>query len=624
MVELYPWIAIAATVAVFLTLQLRRPVPTDVLFLGALMGVTVLGVISPRDALAGFSSQAILTIAGLLVCAQGLQATGVLDWIGGAVLGSINEEQGALRRLAVTLIAASAFVLNTALVAMAMPVVIDWCRKRNISPSRLLIPVSYLAMLGGVCTLVGTSTTLIVNEMLNLEHAQYAAELSENDAAAATFAQQVEPMGLFELGYVGLPCAVVGGIALVLLAPRLLPDRLELGERFGDEPRDYLVEMRVQPDCPLIGKTVERAGLRSLPGLFLIEIARFTEEIITPVTPKDIIRSNDRLVFTGIVSTIVDLENIPGLTPAADSAYDRDPGARRLTSLVEVVVSPSCPLIGSTVRDGGFRQRYSAAIIAIHRNGKRLTGKIGDVVLEPGDTLLLQTRWDFVKLHRHNRAFYLVSDVREARIRRHDKAPIAVTLAMILIGWLSVASFVGTTGTFRGFSSHAIAAIAIAGLMVVTRCLTVAQARGGLNIPLLLSIAGALGLGRALDVSGADDMIASWLVSLVGNHPMLLLVIIYVLTMVFTEMITNNAVAATLLPLAIATAHEGGYNPRPFIMAITLAASLAFLTPIGYQTNLMVMGPGGYRPRDFLRLGLPLAILVATTALLLIPWIWRF
>jgi di/tricarboxylate transporter len=636
-------ITILCIVAVFAAMQLRRNVPTDLLFLGALVFVTLCGVITPQDALAGFSSNALLTIAGLLVCADGLQATGVLDWVGRTLLGQVSSERHALSRLAATLVIASSFILNTALVAMTMPFVLDWCRKRSIAPSRMLIPVSYLTILGGVCTLVGTSTTLVVNEQLKAEYTARATEygmdtkLPFNELTANSlvtderdknqaeqllgFMGELQQMRLFEIGKVGLPCALAGTGILLLAAPYLLPDRLKVSQQFGDQRREYLVELQVRPECPLIGSTVESAGLRNLPGLFLVEINR-RDEVITPVTPTDVIHSGDRLVFTGIVTTIVDLEKIPGLIPAADLSYDQSPEIHR-RHLTEVVLSRTCPLVGTTVREGGFRRRYGAAIIAVHRNGARLTNKIGDIILEPGDTLLLQTRGNFVEVYRDHRDFYLVSTL-DGAPRRHDRALLAAGFAFLLIIWLCMTNVFRDSSVFPGLGSTALAAITVAGLMTYTRCLSVAAARSAINLPLLVTIACALGLARALDKSGAASAIAGGIVKIVGQNPMLLLAVIYLLTVLFTEMISNTAVAAAMCPLAVSVAFQSQLSPRPFIIAITLAASLSFLSPIGYQTNLMVMGPGGYRPSDYFKVGLPVAITVCITALLLIPQLWPF
>ena len=319
----HAYIAVTTVLLIFITIQVRRRIPTDLLFLGGLVVVTISGVIPPQKALEGFSNPAILTIGSLLVCAAGLRNTGILDWIGHLLLGRTTTEKSGLRRIGITMIAASAFVLNTAIVAMLMPVVLDWCRKREISPSRLLIPISYFAILGGVCTLIGTSTTIVANSQLETKYSeqeQLLGKLNEdlvtlrNDGATnetikskqdevsakEQFTNRIRPMRLFEIGYVGLPCAIVGGVVLMVLGPKLLPDRPEIMERLGDNRREYLVEMLVTPECRLIGKQVDEAGLRRLPGLFLIEITR-GKEVITPVNPQDVIRANDRLLFTGIV-----------------------------------------------------------------------------------------------------------------------------------------------------------------------------------------------------------------------------------------------------------------------------------------------------------------------------------
>ncbi len=627
------FVALGTTIAVFALLQLRRRVPTDLLFLGGLVVVTLAGVITPSQALEGFSSNAIITIGGLMVCAAGLRRTGVIDWLGENLLGTAKDERSALLRLAGSLVASSAFLLNTALVVMTMPFVLEWCRKRSVSPSRLLIPISYLTILGGVLTLVGTSTTLVVNGELRREHLVRLAEVQNLQAAAeadpdlierkAAFTEQVRPMKLFELGKVGLPCALIGSIVLIGLAPILLPDRREIVGQFDALRRDYLVEMMVQSNCPLIGKTVAAAGLRNLPGLFLVEIDR-GYDLITPVSPTNVIYDRDRLIFTGVVETIVDLERIPGLVPTGDEDYENEPVERGQRHLVEVVISRSCPLVGVTIREASFRQRYGAAVVAVHRNGARVSTKIGDIVVEPGDTLLLQAQGDFVKKHRNSRDFYLVSDVQESNPRRHERAVWAGVLAVALILWLSMTNLFREQEMLAGASSTAIAAIAIAGLMIGLRCLSVSEARSAIELPLLLTIAGALGMAKAFSVSGAAAIISDQIVGFVGGNPWMLLIAIYILTAVFTELITNNAVAVAMFPIAIEVAERAQYSPRPFIMAIALAASLSFVTPVGYQTNLMVMGPGGYRPSDYLRLGVPLALTVAVVALLLIPRIWPF
>ena len=475
--------------------------------------------------------------------------------------------------------------------------------------------------------MIGTSTSLVANEILRKQYELRKADAGvphTGDPRERAFIDQMRPMGLFELGRVGLPCAVVGTLFLLVLGRRLLPNRTDMLEQLGDQRREYLLEMLIQADCRLIGQTVEHAGLRHLPGLFLIEIDR-DGEVLTPVTPHEVLRRGDRLIFTGVVGTIVDLEKIPGLVPAADTTYEFHSQTRHRRRLAEAVVSRTSPLIGATVREANFRQLYNAAVVAVHRNGVRITNKVGSIRLEPGDTLLLQTLDEFVSTYRNSRDFYLVSSVEGWEPRAHHKAPLAAGLAAFLLVWLLLGSWPGIGPEILGQAgTPAVAGLTVACLMVVAGCLKVADARGALDLRIILTIAGALALGQALAASGAARMIASGIVTSIGERPYLLLIVTYVLTLVFTEMLSNNAVAAMLLPLAIAVAAEGGYSPRPFIMAITLAASLSFMTPIGYQTNLMVMGPGGYRPADYVRCGTPLAVAVGITALILIPWVWPF
>lgn len=628
--SLHATAALAVTIGVFVALQLRRGAPTDLLFLLGLVSVTVCGVITPEEAFRGFASPAVLTIGALLVMVAGLRVSGALDWIGRLLLGTVHTERSALTRLAPAMVAASAFLLNTALVAMMAPVVVDWCRRHQISPSRLLLPLSYLAILGGVCTLIGTSTTLVANEHLRVEWLRrtsaddlYAAQASVDAnelQRRRAFTETTRTMKLFEIGRVGLPCALVGSLVLVFLASRLLPNRVDMLEQLGEQRREYLLEMLVQPDCPLIGDTIEHAGLRHLPGLFLIEIDR-EGDTITPVAPQDIVHSGDRLIFTGVVSTIVDLEKIQGLVPAVDMTYEFHPDTRHRRRLTEVVLSRTSPLIGTTVREANFRTLYNAAVVAVHRNGVRLTNKVGSIRLEPGDTLMLQTRDDFVSTHRNNSDFYLVSSVEGDDGRRHHKLTLAVTLVLAMLAWL-VAGSLGWLP--ESLAAPSLAAVAMASLMIVVGCMRVSEARDAIDLRILITIAAALGLGFSLEKSGAAEDIATFLINGIGSNPFVLLVVVYFVALLFTETISNNAVAAMLLPLAIAVAEVGGYSARPFIMAIALAASLSFVTPIGYQTNLMVMGPGGYRPLDYLKCGGPLAISLAATALILIPRAWSF
>jgi di/tricarboxylate transporter len=567
--------------------------PADVLFVGAVALLAAFGVIAPEEAFSGFANSGMLIVAALFVVAAGLRETGVMEYVGDRFLGKVETEGRALLLMAIVLIPSAMVLNNTPKVALLVPVLIAWCRKRRISPSRLLMPLSFLSILGGTCSLIGTSTNLVVQGLLIKSH--------------------LRPMGFFEIGAVGLPCALLGAIYLLTLGRKLLPDRKDLIEQLEATRREYLVEMQVQPGCRLVGKTIADAGLRHLPGLFLIEIDR-DGTIVGPVGPDEVIQANDRLVFTGVVSTIVDLEKIPGLVPAADARYEVSPVEQRGRQLCEAVISPSSPLAGQAVRDADFRALYDAAIVAVHRNGSRLTNKVGDIRLHAGDTLLLQVGPDFSRSFRNNPDFYLVSDVEDSRPVRYDRAWFAAIIFLIMI-----------TTFVSGKANIMLTAFLAAGAMVAARCISAADARRSVDLPVLIAIAASFGVGKALEQSGVAKLFAGMLVDVTqawGPHATL--AAIYFGTMVLNELISNNAAAALSFPFCLESARLMGVSERPFIMAVTLAASYAFASPIGYQTHMMVFGPGGYRFTDFMRVGIPLNLLMWIVAVVLIPWIWPF
>jgi di/tricarboxylate transporter len=572
---------------------LIRDLPTDMLFVGAVVLLAVLRVITPEEAFGGFANSGMLTVAALFIVAAALREAGVMEFVGERFLGHIETESKALLAMALVLIPSAMVLNNTPKVAMLVPVLLAWCRKRRISPSRLLMPLSFLSILGGTCSLIGTSTNLVVQGLL--------------------IKSKLSPMSMFEIGWVGLPCALLGATYLLTVGRRLLPDRKELIEQLEETRREYLVEMQVQPGCRLVGKTVGAAGLRHLPGLFLIEIDR-EGQVIGPVGPDETILAHDRLVFTGIVGTIVDLEKIPGLVPAVDARYEVSPVKQRGRTLCEAVISPSSPLVGQTVRDADFRALYDAAVVAVHRNGARLTNKVGDIELYAGDTLLLQVGADFTRAFRNNPDFYLISDVEDSRPVRHDRFWPATIIFLAMI-----AAFVS------GKVDIMLAAFVAAGAMVASRCISPADARKSIDWPVLLAIGASFGMGKALEVSGVARLFAEQLVLITRPWgPTATLAAIYLGTMLLNELISNNAAAALAFPFCLESARLLGVNQRPFIMAITVAASYAFASPIGYQTHMMVFGPGGYRFTDFVKVGMPLNLLMMTAAVILIPLLWPF
>ncbi|HPF35624.1 MAG TPA: SLC13 family permease [Candidatus Krumholzibacteria bacterium] len=583
------WLALGVVVGVFGLLVATR-LPSDTVFLGGLAVLFLSGVLSAKEALAGFSSQGMITVGVLYVAVAGLQETGGLLWISSRVLGRPRSPRRAQLRLMAPVAGLSAFLNNTPVVALFIPAVMEWSRRIRVQPSRLLIPLSYASILGGVCTLIGTSTNLVVNGLVQTRYGG-------------------EGLGMFEITKLGLPLAAAG-LAFILLAPRLLPDRKAFGE-VVENPREYTLEMQITGHSPLIGKTIEQGGLRHLPGAYVAELIR-GERIISAVGPDTVLQEGDRLVFVGHVDSVRSIYQQQGLRPAQDQLFHLD-APRHERCLVEAVVSSTCPLRGQSIRAGRFRQRYNAVVIAAARGGQRIEGRIGDIVLQPGDTLLVESHAGFISRQRDSRDFYLVSAVEDSTPKRHDRSlwAFGILAAMVIVvafSWLTMLQ----------------AGMAAAGLMLLTGCCSPAQARRSIEWDVLLTIAAALGLGLALETTGAARALAGGLLSLTGDQPWLALAMVYLTTTVFTEVITNNAAAALVFPVAMNTAEGLDVSVMPFVICVMVAASASFATPIGYQTNLMVYGPGGYRFSDYLRIGLPLNVLMGVLAVGLAPLIWNF
>ncbi len=584
------WLTVGVIASIFLLLVFTH-LATDFVFLGGLGLLLVTGVLAPDEALAGFSSEGMITVAVLYIVVCGLQETGGLSWISHQVLGRPRGLRTAQLRLMLPVIWLSAFLNNTPVVAMFIPVVTEWCRRIRIQPSRLMIPLSYASIFGGICTLVGTSTNLVVNGMVR--------ERLGTDG-----------LTMFEITKLGLPCSLIGIGYLLLVSRYLLPNRRALDEVF-ENPREYTVELEVARRSPLAGKTIERAGLRHLPGSFLAEMIR-GDQVHTAVSPAEVLREGDRLIFVGNIDSMRELRNIQGLQPVPHQLFQLD-APHHQRCLVEAVVSDTCQLVGKTIREGRFRNVYNAVVIAVARNGERLQGKIGDIELRPGDTLLIEAHAGFVPRQKDSRDFYLVSGVANSTPRQFEKAPLAF---LILTGMVVLATL--------GWLSMLQAALVAAFFMLFLGCCTAAQARRNIEWHVLLVIAAALGLGRALDKTGAASATAGMLLGLVREHPWFALALVYLVTTFFTELITNNGAAALVFPIAMSTAERLDVDPMPFIICIMLAASASFATPIGYQTNLMVYGPGGYRFSDYFRVGIPLNLTIGVVSVLLAPLIWPF
>lgn len=584
------WFTLGVMGLVFALMAFTRFAP-DIILCGGLTILVTLQIVTPAEAVAGLANEGMVTVGLLFVVSSGLRSTGGMHLMSWSLLGRPRSSTRAQARLLAPVVAMSAFLNNTPLVAMLLPVIDDWARQQRLSVSRLLLPLSYASILGGACTLIGTSTNLVISGLLHqLPH--------------------VTHLRLFDVAWVGLPCALIG-LAFMLLCSRwlLLERRPAISPL--DDPKEYTVEMLVEQGSPLVGQTIEQAGLRSLPGVYLMEINR-NGQVLPAVSPQERLWENDQLVFVGIVDSVVDLQKIRGLMPATKQVFKLN-SPRSGRCLIEAVVSSSCPLLNTTVRDGHFRTQYNAVVIAVARHGERLRQKIGDIVLRAGDTLLLEAHPWFAAQHRNSRDFYLVSRVENSTPPRHERAWVAMAIllamvAVITLRWLSVINTV----------------MLAAGLMIMTGCCSAASARRSVDWQILLVIAAAFGMSQALQNSGAAAGVAHMLLSLAGDNSWVALAMVYGVTMLFTNVITNNAAAVLMFPIALATAASLQVSPMPFVIALMIAASYGFATPIAYQTNLMVYGPGGYRFADYLRFGVPLSVLLWVVTVILTPYVWPF
>lgn len=582
------WIAVAVVIACFGGLVFTAISP-ELILLGGVGVLMLAGVLTPAQALAGLANEGTITVALMYVIAAGLRETGAVDFLTQHVLGRPRSERSAIARLFFPVAGVSAFLNNTPVVAAFLPAVIDWSKRLRISPSKLLIPLSYAAILGGTLTLIGTSTNLAVNGLL--------------------LSQGAPGFALFDLTGVGLISMGAGALYLILFAPKWLPARVPVHKVF-ENPKEYTVEMLVDENGPLVGKSVEQAGLRHLPGLYLVEIVR-DGEILAAVGPYERLQGGDRLVFAGVVDAVVELQRFRGLYPCTDQAFHLKDRKHRERVLVEAIVSPRCALVGRTIREGRFRMTYGGSVIAVAREGQRIQGKIGDIRLQPGDALLLDVRPPFLERHRNSTDFLLISPISEYVPIRHERA----WLAWSILGAVIVSAGVGLLSMLK-------AALLGAGLMLVSGCCTLGSARKSIDGQVLLSIAASFGIGTALEVTGAASHIATAFLSVADGTPWSTLAAVYGIGSLLTEVITNNAVAVILFPIVTALATQLGVDPKPLLLALMFSASASFATPIGYQTNLMVYGPGGYRFTDFLKFGLPMNILVGIATIMAILWLW--
>ena len=552
----------------------------EVAFFSAVMFLTVFGVLTPKEAISGFANEQLAVIILLLILSDTIRKTNVMDALFAKLFKGTSTTNSFIAKMMLYVAPASAFFNNTPLVAMMMPYVHSWSKQHGVSPAKLLIPLSYVTIVGGCVTLVGTSTNLIVNGMAV-------------DAGLPS-------LGIFDFTFVGFPLAIVAGLYMYFFSNTLLRDHKDAAGEFEDDWREYFVETEVGQGSTLIGKTIQDAGLRNLKGNFLVEIVR-NERIITPVSPTHVLRAYDRLIFTGGLDTIQDL-----VKANMGLSLPKTCEAEHLSDVVEVVVSYNSSLIGNSVKDSDFRGKYDAAIVAVHRNGEKLSGKLGEIEMEAGDALLLFAGRDFYKRATEN-AFYTIS-MRQNVLVQGKKA------LMVIVGMLAsiIVSALTSVPLFTCL-------LLVLGATLLAGILTVTEVRKGLDINLLVIMALGLAMGRALINSGAADMIANQ-VLLHGKSlgPVAVIAGIFTVTNLLGAYMTNKAAVSLIFPISISLAQSMNLPLEPFILVVAFGGAASFITPIGYQTNLMVYGSGGYNFNDFMRIGLPLTVIYITLGTVLL------
>ena len=582
-------VILAITIGLFISGKLRA----DLVAICSLTALLVLGLIAPDQALLGFANQATATIAAMFVVSAGLVHTGLVQWVAGGLDRLAGKgEWRLILVLCVVIAALSAFLVNTATVAIFIPVAIALAKNRKIPASHVLIPLSFASQFGGVCTIIGTSTNMLVNGI--------------------GISRGIQPFGFFEFAPLGVIMVAAGIVYLVLTSRWLLPKRAGEAEHV-DKYRlaDYLAELQVLGNSSLVGKTWEQSKMTRLTTIQLSNLMREGRAVARPVRTK--IRPGDLLLLYGHMDQIMAMEHEYGLELMKHvRVRDHQLGSHE-TQLVEVLIPPRSNLIGNTLQTSDFFRRYKATILAIQRRGKILRDRLPDIELNSGDTLLLQGHRDDVSRFMSSANVVVTNELTERYIRK-DKAVAALLVMLAIIG----------LAAFNVFSIMVAAIIGAVGV-VLTRCVTLEEAYNAIDWKIIFLLGGIIPLGLAMEQNGAVLWLADRVLQpLLAYGPTALLAATYITAAVLTEAMSNNAAAAILAPIGISLAGLMNVDPRPFLVAITFAASTSFATPVGYQTNTMVYSPGGYHFTDFTRIGVPLNIVFWILATLLIPLIWPF
>ena len=576
-----------------LVLLITEKLPVDLTAIGLMVALAATGILTPAEAVAGFASPAVITVGAMFLVSRGMIRTGAVGFIGQRVIDASRGHTGLAMLLVLLIVAlSSAFINNTPVVVLFIPIVLSLSCELGFSPSKFLIPISYASILAGTSTLIGTSTNIIVSD-LSARHGY-------------------GPLGMFELTILGVPIAIAGIGFLLYASPRLMPShQMPVCEMKNEKSKRYLAELSVPKGSALLKADAGQAFADRYPGIEVLELIRYSH-IYYPDRDPVKIAPDDLLLIKGSASDLVEILHGEDIElPLAADGFDF--GVAENNSIVlELIIPPQSSLVGARLLESRLYRDPNIHIIAIQRSGLHYTEKkLQDVRLKNGDILLIWCPESYLEQLRAETDLIIVEDVHHELVHKRK-----ARMAFAIFGGMVVAAS-------TGLADIMICALAAVLLMLLTGCLQLRDAYRGIQGNVLLLIVGTFALGAAMEKTGASAYYAEAFINLLsGSSPVLILSGIMLLTSLSTQMLSNNATAILILPIAISAALELGVNPKPFIIAVCFGASACFATPIGYQTNLLVYGPGGYRFSDFLKLGIPLNLIVLLLGTLLIPVFW--
>jgi di/tricarboxylate transporter len=588
------WI-VSTILVVALYLLITEKITVDLTAIGIIVVLMVSRVLSPLEAVAGFAHPAVITVGSMFLISRGMLRTGAVGYIGQKILALARGNATlAMLMILLTVAVASAFINNTPVVVLFIPVVMSMCCEFNLSPSKFLIPLSYASILGGTCTLIGTSTNIIVSD------------LSANSGYGA--------IGMFELSVVGIPIAVIGIAFLLIAAPRIMPALLNPScELENSEHRRYLAELHIPRCSKLIDTDPSQIFAERYPHLEVLELIRYSH-IFHPPRDDVKIAADDLLLVKGSANDLVEILNHEDVElPVSEKGLAFGVGKKEPV-VVELIIPPQSRLLGKKLLQTDLKRDPDLHIIAIKRSGLHFTEKqIHDINLRIGDIILAWCEFEKLDRLREGTDFIVVEDVHHEIVQKRK-------------AWIALLIFTGLiTAASTGLADIMICALTAAFLMIVTGCLQMRDAYRALQGDVLILIAGTIALGTAMQKTGTSRLYAEAFLGIFSDFsPVFILGAVILLTSISTQILSNNATAVLLLPIAISTAIGLGVDPKPFIIAVCFGASACFATPIGYQTNLLVYGPAGYRFSDYLKLGIPLNFVVLIMGTLLIPFAWPF